>query len=426
MSMMRMQQELAIDRLGQKGEGLALGPESHEGPDRPVHVPFALPGEMIVAAVDGARGELIEITQASPERIAPLCPLFMRCGGCATQHMGEALYRGWKRGLVVEVLARAGLAAPVAELIDAHGTGRRRVTFHARKDGRDWLLGFMAARSHEIVPVAHCPVLTPALHAAPQVALALARRLGGDKPLDIQATESLAGLDVDIRGHGPLNDLGRRQAMVAEAERHDLARLSLHGEVLVERRAPIVRMGRAEVAPPPGGFLQATQAGEAALAALVLAAVPAKAKRIVDLFAGCGPFALRLAGHANVAAFDSDRPAIAALARALRFTQGLKQVQAEARDLFRRPLLQQELAGFDMAVLDPPRAGAEAQARALAACPVPVIAYVSCNAASFARDAALLVEGGYELEQVTPVDQFRYSAHVELVGLFRRAGRRKA
>ncbi len=381
---------------------------------------------MIVAAVDGARGELIEITQAAPERIAPLCPLFMRCGGCATQHMGEALYRGWKRGLVVEVLARAGLAAPVAELIDAHGTGRRRVTFHARKDGRDWLLGFMAARSHEIVPVAHCPVLTPALHAAPQVALALARRLGGDKPLDIQVTESLAGLDVDIRGHGPLNDIGRRQAMVAEAERHDLARLSLHGEVLVERRAPIVRMGRAEVAPPPGGFLQATQAGEAALAALVLAAVPAKTKRIVDLFAGCGPFALRLAGQANVAAFDSDRPAIAALARALRFTQGLKQVQAEARDLFRRPLLQQELAGFDMAVLDPPRAGAEAQARALAASAVPVIAYVSCNAASFARDAALLVEGGYELEQVTPVDQFRYSAHVELVGLFRRAGRRKA
>ncbi len=381
---------------------------------------------MIVAAVDGARGELIEITQAAPERIAPSCPLFMRCGGCATQHMGEALYRGWKRGLVVEVLARASLAAPVAELIDAHGTGRRRVTFHARKDGRDWLLGFMAARSHEIVPVAHCPVLTPALHAAPQVALALARRLGGDKPLDIQVTESFAGLDVDIRGHGPLNDLGRRQAMVAEAERHDLARLSLHGEVLVERRAPIVRMGRAEVAPPPGGFLQATQAGEEALAALVLAAVPAKTKRIVDLFAGCGPFALRLAGHANVAAFDSDRPAIAALARALRFTQGLKQVQAEARDLFRRPLLQQELAGFDMAVLDPPRAGAEAQARALAASPVPVIAYVSCNAASFARDAALLVEGGYELEQVTPVDQFRYSAHVELVGLFRRAGRRKA
>jgi 23S rRNA (uracil1939-C5)-methyltransferase len=422
MTMLRMQRELRIERLGQRGDGVARS----EGGS--VFIPFALPGERVSASLDGERGELVEVLQAAPERIAPICPLFMRCGGCATQHLGEALYRDWKRALVVEALARAGLDAPVEEMVDAHGAGRRRVTFHARKDagpGRkaDWVLGFMAARTHEIVPIPQCPVLAPGLAHASGVGLALARRLGGDKPLDVQVTATLSGLDVDIRGHGPLNDLGRRQAMITEADRLDLARLSLHGETLVERRAPLVAMGRAEVSPPPGGFLQATEAGEAALAALVLAAMPAKANRVADLFAGCGPFALRLAERANVAAFDSDRPAIAALQRALRFAQGLKQVSAEARDLFRRPLLRQELDGFDMAVLDPPRAGAAAQARELAASSVPVIAYASCSAASFARDAATLVAGGYALERVTPVDQFRYSAHVELVGVFRRAGR---
>jgi 23S rRNA (uracil1939-C5)-methyltransferase len=416
--MMSLHQELAIERIGAKGEGVC----------QQAHVPFALPGERILASVDGERGELVELLSTSPERVAPFCPYFTRCGGCATQHMGEALYRPWKRGLVVEALSRAGLNPPVAELVDAHGAGRRRATFHARRESRpgqknDWLLGFMAARSHEIIAIDHCPVLAPSLAKAPQAALALARGMGGDKPLDIQVTESLAGLDVDIRGHGPLNDLGRRLAMVAEAERLDLARLSLHGEVLVERRAPVIRMGRAEVAPPPGGFLQATAAGEEALAALVMAALPAKAKRVADLFCGCGPFALRLADRANVAAIDSDRSAIAALQRALRFTQGLKQVQAEARDLFRRPLLRQELAGFDMAVLDPPRAGAQAQTAELAGSTVPLIAYVSCNVTSFARDAAILVAGGYAIEGVTPVDQFRYSAHVELVGIFRRAKR---
>jgi 23S rRNA (uracil1939-C5)-methyltransferase len=417
--MTRLSRELGIERIGAKGEGVF----------QQLHVPFALPGERVLAAVDGERGELIELLAASPDRIAPFCPYFTRCGGCATQHMGEALYRPWKRALVEEALARAGLIPPVAELVDAHGEGRRRATFHARRETKpgqknDWLLGFMAARSHEIIAIDHCPVLAPTLAKAPQVALALARRLGGDKPLDIQVTASLAGLDVDIRGHGPLNDLGRRLAMIAEAERLDLARLSLHGEILVERRAPIIRMGRAEMNPPPGGFLQATDAGEEALAGLVLAAVPAKAKRIADLFSGCGPFALRLAEQANVSAFDSDKPAIAALQRALRFTQGLKQVSAEARDLFRRPLLRQELAGFDMVVLDPPRAGAEAQVAELAASSVPLLAYASCNAASFARDAAMLAAGGYALEMVTPVDQFRYSAHVELVGMFRR-GKKK-
>jgi 23S rRNA (uracil1939-C5)-methyltransferase len=286
----------------------------------------------------------------------------------------------------------------------------------------------MVARSHDLIAVEACPVLAPGLARAPAAAQLIANRLGGsNKPLDIQISASEAGLDVDIRGHGPAGDK-LRLSLTEAAERLDLARLSMHGEIIVERRAPQHPMGKAMVAPAPGGFLQATSEGEAAIAALVLAALPksafAKGKRVADLFAGCGPFSFRLAERVQVHAVESDQAAIAALTRASGATQGLKPISSEVRDLFRRPLLEHELNAFDAIVLDPPRAGAEAQAKRLAASKVGTVIYVSCDAGSFARDAAILIAGGYALEAVTPVDQFRYSAHIELVGAFRRAGKR--
>jgi 23S rRNA (uracil1939-C5)-methyltransferase len=415
-----MTETLTISRLGHRGDGVA------ELPGGPVFVAGALPGERITAqrlkpGSEGERAELVEVLEPSTDRAAPFCPLFGRCGGCATQHMAEQPYRDWKRGLLVEVLARAALVPPVAGMIDAHGEGRRRVTFHARREGAGWLLGFMAARSHEIVDLEHCPILVPGLAKAPAIARRLAQQLGGSKPLDIQVTATQGGLDVDIRGHGPLNDKGRLAAMITLAGVLDLARLSLHGETMVERRSPSLTMGKAQIAPPPGGFLQATAAGEATLAELVTALVPKKAKRIADLFCGCGPIALHLASMVQVHAADSEKAAMTALDRAWRGASGLKTITMETRDLFRRPLLESELNTFDMVVLDPPRAGALAQVERLAASKVSLIAYVSCNAASFARDAALLVAAGYALESVTPVDQFRHSAHVELVGAFRRS-----
>ncbi len=418
-----MTETLTISRLGQRGDGVA------ELPAGSVYIAGALPGEVITAqrlkpGSEGERAELIEVLKPSTDRATPFCPLFGRCGGCATQHMAVPLYKEWKRGLLVEVLARAGLGPPVAGMIDAHGGGRRRVTFHARREGAGWLLGFMAARSHEIVDLDHCPVLVPGLARAPAIARRLAQQLGGSKPLDIQVTATQGGPDVDIRGHGPLNDKGRLAAMVTLAGALDLARLSLHGETLVERRSPSLIMGRTQVAPPPGGFLQATAAGETTLAELVMALVPRKARRIADLFCGCGPFALNLATIAQVHAADSEKAAITALDRAWRGASGLKTITMEVRDLFRRPLLESELNDFDMVVLDPPRAGALAQVERLAASKVPLIAYVSCNAASFARDAALLVAAGYALESVTPVDQFRHSSHIELVAAFRRSARK--
>jgi 23S rRNA (uracil1939-C5)-methyltransferase len=299
------------------------------------------------------------------------------------------------------------------------------VTLHARFNDGETRVGYMAARSHDLVAIAHCPIAEPALKRAPEAARAIAARLAGaKKPLDIQVTATETGLDLDIRGHGPLAKR-ERQALIETAAAQDLARVSIHGEILVERRAPVVTMGRAPVILPPGVFLQATRAGEEALARLVLAAC-AGARRVADLFAGCGPFALRLAEGAEVHAIDGDAPSLAALDRAWRTTPGLKRIGTETRDLFRRPLLGPELARFDALVLDPPRAGAEAQARQLAASKVPVVASVSCDAGTFARDTAILIAGGYRLERVTPVDQFKYSAHAELAGVFRRDRERRA
>jgi 23S rRNA (uracil1939-C5)-methyltransferase len=316
-------------------------------------------------------------------------------------------------------LRQADLDAPVGELIDAHGEGRRRAVLHARSSLHGVLeVGFAAYRAHHIVSIDRCPVCAPSLPPAIPAAWSLAEALGAmKKPLDIQATATDGGLDVDLRGSGPLG--ARDTAALARlAETHRLARLTRHGELIVQRAAPSVRMGKATVILPPGSFLQATVEGENVLARLVAEHV-GKSKRVADLFCGVGPFALRLAARARVTAADADAGAIAALHEAAK-APGLKPIEAEARDLFRRPLAPDELKSFNAVVFDPPRQGAEAQARQIAVSKVPLVIAVSCNAATFARDARILVDGGYRLTAVTPVDQFRYSAHVEIVAKFDR------
>jgi 23S rRNA (uracil1939-C5)-methyltransferase len=409
-------ERLVIDRLGHRGDGIA------ETPAGPLYVPYVLPGETVeVEPIPGHpdRRHAVRVEVESPERIAPVCPHFGVCGGCALQHWDTARYRAWKRGLVVASLAQAGLAAPVADLIDAHGAGRRRAVFHARRGTHDVLqVGFTAYRAHHVVAIDRCPILAPELAGAIEAAWALAEALGPQKkPLDIQVTASEPGLDVDVRGSGPLPP-GPMARLAGLAQTHRLARLTRHGELIVQCAQPIVQMGRARLPLPPGAFMQATAAGEEALARLVVGYV-SNAAAVADLFAGVGPFALRLAERARVHAVDSDAAAIAALRQASA-VPGFKPVETEVRDLFRRPLLPAELARFDAVVFDPPRQGAQAQARALAESKVPVVVAVSCNAATFARDARLLVGGGYRLLAVTPVDQFRYSAHVEIVARFAR------
>ncbi|WP_454918430.1 class I SAM-dependent RNA methyltransferase [Xanthobacter sediminis] len=404
--------ELQVRRMGAQGDGVA------EGPGGPVFVPYALPGEIVRGTLEGERLACVEILEPSPERVVPDCAHFGRCGGCLLQHWQLAPYFAWKRSLVVDALAREGLEAEVAPLVDAHGAGRRRVIFHARQYGARTVVGFAERKSHAMVALDACPVLAPSLDAALPAARAVAAALAPlKKPLDLQVIATDTGLDMDVRGSGPLPP-ALLMDLAALAERFGLARLTRHGELVLQRAAPVLAMGAARVALPPAAFLQATREGEEVLSQAVLAAT-AGARKVADLFAGVGTFALRLAASARVFAAESHAPALAAL-QAAAHAPGLKAVSGEARDLFRRPLLAQELAVFDAVVIDPPRQGAEAQARELAAAKVGRLVYVSCNAATFARDARALIDGGWRLGGVTPVDQFRYSPHVELVATFSR------
>jgi len=411
-------ERLVIDHVGHHGDGVALAAGGN------IYVPYTLGGETIEAApVPGRhpdRRRLIKVDVASMERITPFCPHFGVCGGCAIQHWDAAPYSAWKRDLVVATLAQAGIDCEVAPLVDAHGAGRRRITLHARMGTHEVLkVGYAASGSHDIVPIDRCPILDPKMDGAIEAAWAVAEPLIViGKPLDIQVTTTDSGLDIDVRGSGPLSTaLITRLSRVAE--QHRLARLTRHGELILMRTPPVVAMGAAKVVLPPGSFLQATVAGEAALAALVSDHCR-RSKQIADLFCGVGPFALRLAAKAKVNAFDSDAGAITALQKAATSTSGLKPVRAEPRDLFRRPLMPQELRDYDTVVFDPPRQGAQAQATQLAASKVPTVIAVSCNVTTFARDARILIDRGYKIEGVTPVDQFRHTPHVELVARFRR------
>jgi 23S rRNA (uracil1939-C5)-methyltransferase len=396
---------LKLTEMGRHGE--AMG----EVDGRPVYVPYALPGEIVEADISGSHALLREIVTPSSERIDPFCPHFTRCGGCQIQQWQSEAYRLWKRGLVVTALKNQGITTEVEPLIDAQGEGRRRATLHVKRTIEGVIAGFNAARSHDIHPLDHCPILVPAL--AP--AFEIARRIGaliGD--CDVAFTASETGLDVDVT-----TKRKPTPALAALVEAEKLARLSVNREPVVTRIPPEVTAGTASIRLPAGSFLQATRAGEATLAMLVIENL-GKAKHVADLFCGVGVFALRLAGKVRVFAADSDRAAIAALTEATRKASGLKPVEAKARDLFREPLVARELKDFDAVIFDPPRAGAEAQARQLAKSTVKTVIAVSCDPASFARDARILIEGGYRLMRVTPVDQFAFTAHVEIVALFKR------
>lgn len=422
-----------VTRIGAQGDGLI------EGSEPPVYLPFVLPGEDVRVRVDGATVLGVERLADSMERVQPACRLFGSCGGCQLQHWQEQGQREWKRARVVELLGRAGLLGEPAPVVveparPAHGAGRRRASLHLRnKPGEGVRLGFKARGRHEVIDMTECPVLHPRLAAAVPALKAFASPLLGRSShakagCDLMLTLTDDGLDVDVRGlEKGLSVLGpaRRTELAELATRLDLARLSVQGSVVAQARSPSLMMGRARVGLPPGPFLQATAEAESLLASLVCEGL-AGARRVADLFCGLGPFALRLADACPVVGYDSERAAIAALRKAADQTQGLKPIDAQHRDLFRQPLGAQELKAFDAVVLDPPRAGAEAQCLQLASDEVRKLkgltrlAYVSCAPDAFARDAALLVAGGWRLERIVPVDQFRWSSHIELVAQFRR------
>ncbi len=409
---------VTIDRLGALGDGVA---ETQSGR---LHVPFSAPGDRVrVKSTGKDAAEIVELLEPGAHRTAPACRHFGTCGGCALQHLDARFIADWKRSRVVETLARAGLGAALVDptVVIPPGT-RRRATLAARRLGGRVLLGFAERASHRLVDLAECPLLRPDL--AGLVAPIRAKMkdlLTPHETADIALTGTDTGVDFVLVRRRDLT-LADREALAALAESCDLARVSWRpsltaaAEPVAERRRPLHVIGPESVPFSQGAFLQPSSEGEAALAALVMDAVGASAGPVVDLFSGLGTFAVPALGRGPVSAFDNDAAAIATLAKAMRG----KPLTAAPRDLFREPLTAAELDGFAAAILDPPRAGAQAQSRTLADCAVPVLAYVSCNPVSFARDAAILTGGGYRLERAVPVDQFAWSPHIELVGVFRR------
>ncbi|MFQ5565258.1 MAG: class I SAM-dependent RNA methyltransferase [Paracoccaceae bacterium] len=407
-----MADEVEIESLGARGDGVAEGGA--------LYVPYTLPGERVRVVRHGDRASAEAVLTPSPERVRPVCPHFGACGGCSLQHASEKFIALWKRDLIAAALAARGIAkAAIRPTVTSPPEARRRITVAARRTRKGVVIGFHAPAAATIVPIETCAVAEPALIAALPGLEELAG-LAASRKSEVRLTLTLTdgGIDVAVTGARAID--GPAQALLAGvAARAGIARLGWNGEVVATMRTPEVTLGRARVVPPPGGFLQPTRAGEAALVAAVGEAVGG-AGRIIDLFAGSGTFALALAEQAEVLAVEGEAAALSALDSAWRATPGLKRVRCEHRDLVHRPLLPAEFKGVGAVVADPPRAGARGQAEQLARARVPRLAMVSCNPATFARDARILIDGGYRLDWVQPVDQFRWSAHVELVAGFRR------
>ncbi|WP_163847976.1 class I SAM-dependent RNA methyltransferase [Pseudooceanicola aestuarii] len=397
-----------IESLGHHGDGIARGP---------VFAPMTLPGEVVSGTLQGDRLAELRILEPSPLRVAAPCRHFRSCGGCAVQHAGDDFVADWKRGIVEEALRRQGLGFGIGSVLTSPPRSRRRAVLSARRTKQGALAGFHGRASGSIVEISHCQLLLPGLMAGLPAARAVARSGAARKgEISVKVSLSDGGLDVEVTGGKPLDE-ALRLSLTEVAQAQDLARLSWEGEVVVTRRPPSHQMGPARVVPPPGAFLQATREGEAALRDAVLS-VTRGAKRVADLFAGCGTFALPLSAGTEVHAVEGNAAMIEALALAWRKAGGLHRLTTARRDLFRDPLTAEELAGFDAVVIDPPRAGAAAQVAQIAAAQVPVVAHVSCNPVTFARDARALVEAGYVMGPVTVVDQFRWSPHVEVVAGF--------
>lgn len=403
-----MSQTITISRLGHQGDGIA---------DGPIYAPRTLPGETVSGVVQGNQLTEIRVETPSEHRVKAPCRHYKACGGCQLQHASDGFVGEWKKEVVKTALASQGLSAPFRTIHTSPIRSRRRATISVRRTKKGALAGFHGRASDVITEIPDCRLLDPELVAAIPVAQALAV-LGGSRKgvLAVTITLSEVGLDVAVVGGKPL-DGPLEMALAGAVEAHGLARLAWDQEVIAMRASPTQKFGTASVVPPPGAFLQATKDGERALTRAVLEATQG-AQRVVDLFSGCGTLSLPLAAHSEVHAVEGEGEMVQALDLSWRKASGLKRVTTEARDLFRRPLMPDELAKFDAVVLDPPRAGAEAQVQEIAAAKRPIVAYVSCNPITFARDAKLLVDAGYRLNWVQVVDQFRWSSHTELAASF--------
>ncbi|MGB7319498.1 MAG: RsmD family RNA methyltransferase [Planktotalea sp.] len=399
-----------IERLGHQGDGIAAGP---------VFVPRVLPGERVQGIRNGDRLSDVKIIEPSDLRVAAVCKHYKNCGGCQLQHAAEPFVAEFKQQIVQSALDAHGIETEFLPIVTSPAKSRRRATFAVRRTKKGALWGFHARASDTVIAVPECQLVVPELLQISPLMDDLAS-IGGSRKaeMSVNVTLSEVGLDVLVTGGKPL-DQALTIGLSGVVEKHKLARLTWDEEVIGMRNPPHQQFGAAKVAPPPGAFLQATRHGQDALVSAVMKAVDGA--RGVDLFAGCGTFTLPLAARSEMLGVEGDKAMIAALDSGWRRAVGLKKVAAVARDLFRRPLMPDEFKHFDFAVLDPPRAGAQAQIAEIAKSALAQVAYVSCNPVTFARDAKALIEAGFSLDWVQVVDQFRWSSHVELVGKFSRS-----
>lgn len=403
--------EYSIKRLGIFGDGIAEGP---------VFVPMTLPGEVVTGTLEGTTLSDVKIITPSDDRVAPPCKHFKSCGGCQLQHASDAVVEAFKTDIITQALAAQGIKTEIRQIVTSPAQSRRRATFAARRTKKGTMSGFHGRASGTVIEIPDCKLVEPELLAARDIAESLAE-LGGSRKatLAVTVTTSRVGLDIQVSGGKPI-DGQLRITLAALCDSRGFARLTWDDEVIAQRAPPVQRFGVADVCPPPGAFMQATAHGEAHLLAAVQEAV-GDAKRVIDLFAGCGTFTLPLAKNAEVFAVEGDKLMMAAMDKGWRMAVGLKTVTHAARDLYRRPLLPDEFKKYDAVVMDPPRNGAEAQTAELIRSDIKRVAYVSCNPVTFARDVAQMIAGGFTLDWVQPVDQFRWSSHVELAAQLSRA-----
>lgn len=398
---------MKVERLTLAGMGQLADGSLHER---------VLPGEEIEVQPDGTA----RIVTPVADRVKPPCRHFKSCGGCALQHASDEFVATWKTSIVERAMTARGLPFPFRALHTSPPQSRRRARFSGRRTKKGAMVGFHGKASDALIDIPDCQLVLPLIRAGFPAFEALTEVAASRKSeVNLTVTDTLGGLDVWVETDRELTGQLRIE-LAALAETHNLARLAWNDDVVVTRKAPDQQFGKARVAPPAGAFLQATREGESALVTAVVAA-SAGAKRIVDLFSGAGTFTLPLAERAEVHAVEGSSDMLGALDRGWRFAQGLKAVTVEHRDLFRRPLEPDELNRFDLAVLDPPRAGAEAQIATMAASTLKRIVMVSCNPVSFARDAERLIKAGFAVTWIDVVDQFRWSPHVEIAAEFTRS-----
>lgn len=402
---------MTVSRLGHLGDGVI----AQNGGD--LFAPFTLPGEVVSGDPNGDRLENVRITTPSADRIAPVCRHFKQCGGCQVQHASASFVEDWKARIVETALAAQGINVRVEQIFTAPTSSRRRARFAGRRTKKSAMVGFHRTASDQLVEVPDCKVLAPAILAALPMLRDVTTRFASRKGvLGLQVTDTTTGLDIDITG-ADISTPVDIAALIQIVQQANVARVSNNGEMLATFTDPKIFWDGIAVTPVAGGFLQATPEAEAALIDFVKAATTG-AKRIVDLFAGAGTFALPMSKQAEVEAYELDPRSITAMDAAWRQAKGVRSLSAKVRDLFRAPLDAKELTSFDAAIIDPARAGAAAQMAELAASQIPVIASISCNPVTFARDARVLIDGGYTLEKLHVIDQFRWSSHVELAARF--------